>query len=384
MSATPGPDVDGGADRVWDVAVVGAGPAGATAARAAARRGREVLLLDKAEFPRWKVCGCCVNRSAQGTLTGLGLGHLLSGLGAVPLGRCRLAAGGCQAVIRLPGLMAVSRERFDATLVEAARSAGVVFRPAAHATLGRATGGWRELLVRRNGRESTVRARAVVLATGLHGTAVADTLTRTEARSRVGAGAVAERAPDFYVPGTVFMACGRHGYVGLVRLEDASLDIAAALDPAGVKSAGGLGHAAAKVLAAAGLPAVPHLADLGWRGTPLLTRQPARPAAERVLVIGDAAGYVEPFTGEGIAWALASGTAVAPFACRAASRWRPGLEREWTAAYRALVVRRQRLCRAVASVLRHPGVTRALVGVLAHLPGLATPVVRRLNERLSD
>jgi flavin-dependent dehydrogenase len=382
MIGTHGPDVEWWAERGWDVVVVGAGPAGATAAREAARRGQAVLLLDKAAFPRWKVCGCCLNRSAQATLSALGLGTLLHDLGAVPLQRCQLAAGARQAVIPLPGLVAVSRERLDAALVEQARAAGVTFLPAAHASLGRATDSWRGLLVRRHGREWAVRARVVVLATGLHGAAVPETAASTAPGSRVGAGTVAEAAPEFFQPGTVFMACGHHGYVGLVRLEDGRLDVAAALDPDGVKRAGGLGPAAADVLGAAGFPAVAGLADLAWRGTPLLTRRLARPAAERVLVIGDAAGYVEPFTGEGIAWALASGAAVAPLACRAARRWEAALELQWAAAYRGIVVRRQRLCRAVAGVLRHPAVTRALVAVLARLPGLAAPVVRELNARL--
>lgn len=44
-------------ETVWDVVVVGAGPGGASAAYAAAVAGRRVLLLDKAEFPRYKTCG---------------------------------------------------------------------------------------------------------------------------------------------------------------------------------------------------------------------------------------------------------------------------------------------------------------------------------------
>jgi flavin-dependent dehydrogenase len=49
------------AGRLWDVVVVGAGPAGAMAARELARRGAGVLLVDRAQFPRYKVCGGCLN-----------------------------------------------------------------------------------------------------------------------------------------------------------------------------------------------------------------------------------------------------------------------------------------------------------------------------------
>jgi flavin-dependent dehydrogenase len=48
---------------------------------------------------------------------------------------------------------------------------------------------------------------------------------------------------------------------------------------------------------------------LDWLGTLPLTRRTPRPAGHRVLVVGDAAGYVEPFTGEGMAWALATASA---------------------------------------------------------------------------
>src|SRR5262249_23647918 len=47
-------------ERRWDAVVVGAGPAGALAARELARLGAAVLLVDRATFPRWKVCGCCL------------------------------------------------------------------------------------------------------------------------------------------------------------------------------------------------------------------------------------------------------------------------------------------------------------------------------------
>ena len=52
------------ASQTWDVLVVGAGPAGALAARQAGRRAASVLLVDKAMFPRYKVCGSRLNASA--------------------------------------------------------------------------------------------------------------------------------------------------------------------------------------------------------------------------------------------------------------------------------------------------------------------------------
>src|SRR5436309_6841086 len=89
--------------------------------------------------------------------------------------------------------------------------------------------------------------------------------------SRIGAGVVAESAPPFFAEGTIFMACGEGGYVGLVRLEDARLDVAAALDAWLVRRRGGLGSAVAAILASVGWPEIPELSRRTWRGTPALT-----------------------------------------------------------------------------------------------------------------
>src|SRR5205807_1765500 len=79
-------------DRCWDVVIIGAGPAGAMAARQLARFGKSVLLIDKMHFPRWKVCGCCLSPGALATLRATGLGRLVACCGAVPLYNVELAA----------------------------------------------------------------------------------------------------------------------------------------------------------------------------------------------------------------------------------------------------------------------------------------------------
>jgi flavin-dependent dehydrogenase len=366
--------------RTWDALVVGAGPAGSVAARELARRGLTVLLADKATFPREKVCGCCLNGSALDTLRRLGLGDLPARLGAVPLGRVRLAAGGRAATLAVPGGVALSRRAFDDALIAEAVAAGAEFRSAT--TVKRVSDGWvtRSASDRADSRsESATRYGVVVVADGLNGQLTATSEVR--AGSRIGAGAVAADAPDAYEPGTIFMATGRGGYVGLVRLEDGRLDVAAAFDAGFVRSAGGPGPAAVAVLAEAGLPPVPGLADLGWRGTPPLTRAPRRRAGPGWFAVGDAAGYVEPFTGEGMAWAVASAAAVAPLAERAARHgWSPAFERDWEDAYARVVGARQGVCRAAARVLRSPRLTRLSVNVLSLVPALAGPVLARLNR----
>lgn len=349
-----------------DVLVVGAGPAGAVTARELARRGRRVLLVDKAIFPRPKVCGGCLNGVAVGTLQRRGLGHVLEG--GMPLTAVRIAAGRHSAVLPLPGGVAISREVLDARLVEAAVDAGVEFRPGT--------------LFRRDAERSAfappfgarLNDRTVtILATGLAGDATPEPV------SRIGAGVMvpAGLAPAFFGPSVIHMATARGGYVGLVRVEGTRLDVAAAFDAAFVKQAGGLGPAAEAILGETGWPVPPGLADLPWKGTPALTRRRSQIAGHRLFAVGDAAGYVEPFTGEGMAWALTAAAALAPIAAR---DWHPGLAREWEATHRRVLGRRQFGCRVIAKALRSPRFTRLAVRVLSAVPGLARPVVAALNR----
>src|SRR5439155_17458214 len=139
--------------------------------------------------------------------------------------------------------------------------------------------------------------------------------------SRIGTAVIIDHGPSSYQPGTIYMACGAEGYVGLVRLEDGRLNIAAAFDSEALRAPGHAGHVADKILHEAGLPHVPDILQLPWKGTPGLTRRARHVAAERLFVLGDAASFVEPFTGEGIAWALGSAIAVAPLAARAVQNW---------------------------------------------------------------
>jgi flavin-dependent dehydrogenase len=368
------------AQRQWDVLIVGAGPAGSMTAYQLARAGLTVILVEQAPLPRGKVCGCCLNGRALGTLAAAGLGGLVADCGAVPLHHLRLAAAGKMADVALTGV-ALSREGFDVALARAAVTAGAHLVLRTRAALGGVVDDARTMLLHEGTTTVSVRANVVVAADGLGGKLLARAGVAkavAEPGARLGAGVVLGQGPAFYAAGTVYMACGSGGYVGLVRLEDDRLDVAAALDPAALR--GGVGAAVCGVLDAAGFPVPEGLVLAPWRGTVPLTRRAGRLAAERVFVAGDAAGYVEPFTGEGMAWALAAGAALAPLAGRAARRWDPALGRQWRARYARVVTARQGLCRAAAAVLRRPWLTRAVVGLLRLLPALAVPVVRRLHR----
>ncbi|HET8551742.1 MAG TPA: FAD-dependent oxidoreductase [Gammaproteobacteria bacterium] len=361
----------------WDVVVAGAGVAGAVAAYRLARRGLRVLLADKADWPRDKVCGGCINAAALRALTRLGLGSAVAA-GQTYSGML-LAAGGRQARFSLPAGRALSRRQLDATLAAAAIGAGARFSPATHVRLGDCDADGRWLQLRRGSQSTVVHARVVLACDGLKSQLLDDDVEIGRV-SRIGAGGILAAAPDVYPAGTIYMACGDNGYVGLVRVEAGQVNIGAALEPVWIKQCGGPSAAVASILNSAGLPQLDGLDDLRWRGTPRLTRRHGRLGRGRLFALGDAAGYVEPFTGEGMAWAIAGAAAVEPFVLAAVAEWREVLIDAWTARHHALIRNRQRACRGVAHLLRRPTLVAGAVRLAAATPSVAAPLTAWLNR----
>ena len=153
----------------WDVVIAGAGPAGSLLARSLAAERARVLLVDKAAFPREKVCGSCLNGAALAALRVAGLADLPQRLGAVPLQNMRLRAGRYEAHLALPGGVSLSRRALDAALVRAAVESGAAFAPGTDATLEPPTSEFRAVRLRSGGREFKVKARIAVAADGLSG-----------------------------------------------------------------------------------------------------------------------------------------------------------------------------------------------------------------------
>jgi 2-polyprenyl-6-methoxyphenol hydroxylase-like FAD-dependent oxidoreductase len=119
------------------------------------------------------------------------------------------------------------------------------------------------------------------------------------------------------------------------------------------------------VLEDARLPTWPGLVHARWQGSPWLTRTRARFAASRLLVLGDAAGYVEPFTGEGMGWAMEDGVAAASLL---STPWSEHTAQQWDH-YQCQTVRpRQRHCRLLARLLRHARLVPAVLSVLSRFP----------------
>ncbi len=377
VSLAPTLSLDQATKRTWPVLILGAGPAGALAAHEIARRGVSVLLVDRSAFPRTKVCGCCLNGVALAVLAAVGLESLTTHLHAIPLHEVLLHAGRHTAQIRLPSGVALSREALDTALIQAAIHAGAEFLPGTHAipkgVMGSET--LRQIKLRQESYSGEVSTSILLDATGLTSAG-----SMGWPGSRVGAGTILDKDESYCPLGQIHLHCGKGGYVGIVRLEDGRLDVACAFEVQAMRLAHGPANLARRILMECGVKVPDGLAHARWRGTLPLTRVAREIAGHRLFVLGDAAGYVEPFTGEGIAWALTSALAVASLACQP---WSPKLAHRWRQRQRFLR-RGQIFCQGVAWLLRYPVCSKAMTLVLSRWPKLAEPIVRSLNHsRLS-
>lgn len=302
--------------QVWDVVVVGAGPAGASAAYAAAVAGRRVLLLEKAHLPRYKTCGGGIIGPTRDALPpGFDL-PLRDRVNAVTFSLDGKYARTRRSKKTLFGL--VNRPEFDQQLVEHAQKAGAELRTGVTVSRveqhGPAVPDRRTVAVVLQGGE-TLLARTVVGADGSAsriGAHVGVKVDQVDLGLEVEIPVPATVAEDW--AGRVLIDWGpMPGSYGWVFPKGDTLTV-------GVISKRGEGAATKRYLedfiARLGLagfePSVSsgHLTRCRTEDSPL--------SRGRVLVCGDAAGLLEPWTREGISFALRSGRLAGEWAVRIA------------------------------------------------------------------
>ena len=365
----------------WDVIIVGAGPAGCAAAIAVAEQGRAVLLLDAKEFPRRKVCGGCLNPNSIGLLREL-IGK------EDPLWNDSIHLKQYQIFQRhrcfkypIDAGYAVDRAAMDLTLVKHAQRLGVLFRDQTSAKLGEIRSDRRIVLTTGSGQTTEQLAKCVVIASGLGNRTATNhqSLHQTPAAdSRLGVEAIFTQWPDEYRTGTLAMAIGKGGYVGVTEIGENRLHVAAALDREYLQKHGPQ-TAVEKILEQSGAPELTQ-SDVQWKGTPALTATTQRLAEERVFLVGDAASYVEPFTVEGIRWALESGTGVMPLVETAVDCWNDNLIERWENWYNDNIVARQRLCKTLSNGLKRPVFRWIAHQGLRFTPSVAAKVIQQINS----
>lgn len=297
----------------YDAVIVGGGPSGAACAIHCAAAGLRVLVVERAVFPRDKVCGDCLNPDCWPVLARLGVEDAVRALPHAAL-RAVEFQGLSGAPIRLPlptrarGEVAVKRSLLDLLLLETAAACGAEVRQGrAVSGIRRTASGYEVDLAAgpgENGGLTTVAARFLVAADGRN-SVVARLTGLLDDRRRLATDRVGLQA---HVPcpadcgPRVQMRWFARGYGGLCPVGGGELNISLAGPPA---SLDGLKRWAREEFGLA--------ANHPWRTIAPLDRAPAPQAAvatgdrSGVFLAGDAARVVEPFTGEGIYYALRTG-----------------------------------------------------------------------------
>lgn len=357
------------------VLVIGGGVAGSACAIMLARRGVDVKLVERAEFPRDKVCGCCLGPLGVRALESLGVSEeALSRSEATH--RWVGAFDGRRIELKLPRGIAISRSVLDPMLVRAAQSAGAEFSDQVAARVAEISE--QSVVVSldsgKGGNEESFDA--VVLASGLNARGGAGFLPWVEKPSGpFGVSFLAETHEQALKPGAIYMACDSAGYVGLVRLKDGTIDVAAALrhDASTTTTPS---KRINQVLQSSGF-GFGELKPLGPVMTAPRLRRRRQAGHGRLIAIGDAAGYVEPFTGEGMTWAMCSGIAAGNLI---ASVEPQELGTGWCQLLESELSPRQGLCRQIARALESRWKRRVAARVLTTFPALSGPLLRKMNR----
>ena len=384
-----------------DVLVVGGGPAGAATAIHAARAGLDVLLVDRAAFPRDKPCAQCLNPEAIRDLADLGVLAELEAAAPPRLAGMRIVSDDGTAVTgyydrrtgEAPAAaygLAVVRPVLDTALVRAAARGGVEVRErTAVERLLVENGVVCGAVLRQRGERLEERCRVVVGADGLNSLVARELGLAVRGRPhRLGLAAHLTGVRGLDACGEMF--CGRGWYVGIVALgggvAGAAMVVPRADHRAIAKDREGYFRAR--------LASLPELAERAAGAAivrEILTTGPfarrcRRPVADGALLVGDAADFFDPFTGEGVFAALRGGRLAADALASAlasggtASRARL----EPYAKARRRVFRDKRVLERVAGLsVTHPLVMRWFTRRLAARPGSADLWVGAAGGRVS-
>ena len=379
------------ADATVDVLIVGAGPAGAMAAVLLARAGLRVRIVERATWPRAKVCGGCISPAGIALLESVGLGGLPARAGAATFEQLVLHHRGGRHTLPLGRGVAVSRQALDAALIDEATAQGASFTPGTRATIPQtsepiqADPSSRPVELHSDSGTEIISTRIVLAADGLAGPVTTAALGPpvVAANARIGLGTVIDAPTNDYAPGTIHMGWFRHGYIGAVEVEQGRLCIAAAIGPMWLRQQPDTAAALTRAAAAAGMPPLLPVERSMLRGTPLLTRHHPILGGPRLLAVGDAAGYVEPFTGEGMTWAMASALAVTPFIMENLSRWDEATPAHWTDHWQRMLHARHRTCGLVSAALRSGWLVPAAVRLLAECPPLARHITAWMHRPIA-
>lgn len=370
-----------------EVIVVGGGPAGTATALRLARRGVRVTLLERARYPRHKPCAEYMSPGVVRQLDRLGVRPAVEVAAGARLDGFTVHAGGRCFTGRFAGVpvdgaprygLGIDRATLDHVLARAAADAGVEVVEGARVTDlvwsdGRVAG----VTTLTSGRRTDLRARLVIGADGIH-SVVANRLKALEPRrsmERIALVAHVARIDGLTSRGE--MHVGPSGYCGIAPLGGGVANVAMVVRDAAPRLRGraepffweelhALPALAARLEDAAIVRPVMAVGQLSFRAR--------RMSADGVLLAGDAGGFFDPFTGQGVYRALVSAGIAAQVAAAALA------DGDASAGHLAAYDRRRR------AAFRGGHVVEWLVQQFLLRPALFDRAIQRLsaNQRMAD
>jgi len=398
-------------DRSADVVVVGAGPAGTTAAWWLATAGLDVVVLEKATFPREKVCGDGLTPRSVASLQAMGV-DLSPAAGWVRQRGLRVHGGGRTVEVdwpslhRWPGYSLVrTRRDLDAQLARHAAAAGARVHEGVTVTgpltddAGRVAGV--EATAGPDREPQTWQARLVVSAEGLSGRLAKSVgLLRREDRPlgvAVRQYVASPRSVDDHLEIWFDLAAGgptresMPGYGWVFGLGDGTANVGFGLLDTRAAAPGAdhravLRHWLTTLPPEWGIDEEHAVTPLRGAGLPMgLSRRPAY--TRGLLLAGDAAGAVDPITGEGISYAMETGRMAAETAVDALAapegRAREAVLRGYPRRLRAEYGSHHRLGTGALELLSHPELVRFAADHGLQRPALVRAALRLMGN-LSD
>jgi geranylgeranyl reductase family protein len=284
---------------MFDVAIVGAGPAGSSCAAFCAVAGLKVAVLERENFPREKVCGDCINPACWPVLRRL---DLVDRVRTLPHGKLVrvdfIGINGRRLTVELPAgeeaEIAVKRSLFDHLLLERAGELGATLLESTTVT-ALTPPDPRVDFWTISAANQTFKARTLVAADGRNSTVarLCGLFPRTT-KERIALQTHLPLPRDF--GDRVVLEFRPEGYSGQAPVGDGVLNLCLVSVP---KQIGSLRAWAERRFGIS--------PNHSWRTITPLTRESICPAQPSLFFVGDSARVVEPFTGEGIYYAIASG-----------------------------------------------------------------------------
>ena len=379
-----------------DAIVVGAGPAGAATAILLTERGLSVTVLDRARSPRSRICGEYLSPEGARILDRLGVLKAVDAAGAPTLAGMRITApdgrvlqGRYRAFDEWrpyrDGALAISRATLDAALIERLRAAPIDVREQVRVTDVLVEGSHvvGVAAIDAEGRRQALRAPLVIGADG-RASVIAQRLgcRKPHRLRRLALVTYVRGLADCRDVGEIFVDPPDYAILNPLAPDRVNLSVVVPLADAAPYSARleafleartrQLPHLARRIAGAERVAPIQAMGPLAYRVTP--------PRHGGVLLVGDAAGFYDPFTGEGIFCALRGAELAAETAARAlesgdlSARALRAYDRARRDAFRAkqrlthtiqFLIRRRRVANLAASLLEgQPGLLDALLGVI--------------------